>query len=137
MALAVRPESEYVVDTEPVFDCTVDHVDPALFDLSILYPVITEPPLLDGAVQERLICDDEDAVAVRPVGDPGAVVMVPDVVADAVADGELVPTLLIAETLYVYAVLAARPESEYVVDTEPVFATVDHVVPLLVERSTL
>ena len=57
-----------------------------------------EPPLLDGAVQDRLICDADAADAVRLVGDPGAVIVVPDVVADAVFDGELVPTELIAET---------------------------------------
>ena len=42
-------------------------------DLSILYPVIEEPPLLEGAVQLRLICDDETAVVKRSVGAPGTV----------------------------------------------------------------
>ncbi len=60
--------------------------------------MIAEPPLLDGAVQDRLICDVDAAVAVRLVGDPGAVIVVPDVVADAVFDGEPVPTEFIAET---------------------------------------
>ena len=60
--------------------------------------MIAEPPLLDGAVQDRLICDADAAVAVRLVGEIGAVIVVPDVVADAVLDGELVPTELIAET---------------------------------------
>src|SRR6476646_3231073 len=36
-----------------------------------------EPPLLDGAVQDKLICDADAAVAVRLVGDPGAVAAVP------------------------------------------------------------
>ena len=54
---------------------------PLSVDLSILYPVIEEPPLFDGAVQERLICDEEKVVAVRPVGALGAVAVVP--VADA------------------------------------------------------
>ena len=86
-----------MVDAEAVFDTMVDQVEPLLVDCSIMYPVIDEPPLFDGAVHDRLICEDEDAVAVNPVGDPGAVDAVP-VVADAVLDGELVPTELIAET---------------------------------------
>ena len=73
---------------------------PPLVDLSILYPVIVDPPLFDGAVQDRLICDEEIADAVRPVGALGAVAVEPLlVVADAVLDGELVPTELIADTL--------------------------------------
>ena len=96
--LGARPESEYVVEIAPVLDTTVDHVVPLSAERSILYPIIAEPPLLDGAVQERLICDDA-AVAVRPVGDPGTVVVtVPDVVADAVLDGALEPTEFIADT---------------------------------------
>jgi len=47
--------------------------------------------------------------------------VVPDVVADAVFDGELVPITLIADTRYMYAVLAASPVSEYVVDVLDVF----------------
>jgi len=65
-----------------------------------LYPVIAEPPLLDGAVQERLICDDDTVLAANPVGDCGIVVVEPDrVVTEDVADGELVPTELIDDTL--------------------------------------
>ena len=74
-----------------------DQFVPPSVDLSISYPVMAEPPLFDGAVQERLICDEEKTVAVRPVGGCGAVVAL-DVVAEAVFDGELVPTLLIADT---------------------------------------
>ena len=92
--------SEYVVAVEPVLDAIVLHVVPPSVDLSILYPVIAEPPLFDGAVQLRLIWDDETAVAVRLVGGCGTVVT-PNVVAEAVLDGELVPTELIADTLYV------------------------------------
>jgi hypothetical protein len=62
--------------------------------------VIADPPLFDGADQLRLICDDEDVVAVKPVGGCGAVVIVL-VVADAVLDAELVPIVLIAEIRYV------------------------------------
>ena len=68
MVLAARPVSEYVVSVEPVLDTMVDQVEPPSDDRSIMYPVIAEPPLLLGVVQLRLICDDEDAVAVKPVG---------------------------------------------------------------------
>jgi hypothetical protein len=50
----------------PVFATIV--LNPLPSSLSILYPVIAEPPLSDGAVQLRLICDDETAVAIRLVG---------------------------------------------------------------------
>ena len=76
---------------EPVFATKVDHVVPPSVDFSISYPVMVEPPLFDGAVHDRLICDVDAAVAVRPVGGCGIVVL-------AVFDGELVPTLLIADT---------------------------------------
>ena len=75
----------------------VDQVVPLSVDLSILYPVIAEPPLFVGAVQDRLICDDDTVVAVNPVGGDGAVAAL-FVVADAVLDGELVPTEFIADT---------------------------------------
>ena len=78
-----------------MFATIVDHVVPLSVDLSILYPVTAEPPLLVGDTQDRLICDEEILVAVRPVGDPGAIV---GVFADAVLDGELVPTEFIADT---------------------------------------
>jgi hypothetical protein len=51
-----------------VFATIVVHVEPPLVDLSISYPVIADPPLLDGADQERLICDEDTAVAERLVG---------------------------------------------------------------------
>ena len=38
---------------------------------------MAEPPLFAGVVQDRLICDVDAAVAVNPVGDPGAVDVVP------------------------------------------------------------
>ena len=81
---------------ELVLETIAYHVVPLSVDLSISYPVIAEPPLFDGAVQERLICDEETVVAVRPVGGCGAVL---DVVAEAVFDGLLVPILVIADTL--------------------------------------
>ncbi len=71
--LEASPVFEYAVDVEAVFETMTDHVELELIDLSISYPVIADPPLFEGAVQLRLICDDEIAVAVRPVGDPGAV----------------------------------------------------------------
>src|SRR5579864_3268732 len=61
------------MDVEPVLDCTVDHVVPLSVERSILYPVTAAPPLFDGAVQDKLICDEDAVVVVRPVGDPGAV----------------------------------------------------------------
>ena len=70
---------------------------PPSVDLSILYPVMAAPPLFDGAVHDRLICDEETAAAVRLVGGCGAVAVL-DVVAEDVFDGELVPILLIADT---------------------------------------
>ena len=58
---------------------------------------MAEPPLSVGTVQLRLICEEEeDAVAMSPVGDDGATARV---VAEAVAEGEPVPTELMAETL--------------------------------------
>ena len=94
MVLCTSPVSEYVVAVEPVLDTIVDQVVPPSVDLSILYPVIAEPPLFVGAVQDRLICDDDTAVAVNPVGAVGT----SNVLADAILDGELVPAEFIAET---------------------------------------
>jgi len=58
---------------------------------------MAEPPLSAGAVQLRLICEEEEAaVAVSPVGGDGATARV---VAEAVAEGDPVPAELMAETL--------------------------------------
>ena len=65
-----NPVSEYVVAVLPVLDTIIENVPPVV-DLSILYTDTV--PL--GAVQERLICDVEVAVAVSPVGELGAVVV--------------------------------------------------------------
>jgi len=78
-----------------VFAAKVAQVKPPSVDLSILYPVMAEPPLF-GAVQLKLICEEEATVAVRPVGVDGRTARV---VADALLEGELTPTALIAETL--------------------------------------
>jgi len=88
------PVSEDVVTVEDVFEFNIDQFVPLSIDFSISYPVMAEPPLLDGATHERLICEDETAVAERPVGGCGMVC----VVADAAFDGELVPTEFIADT---------------------------------------
>jgi hypothetical protein len=128
VVLDCNPVSEYVVDVDPVFGKIIDHVEPESVDLSILYPVIGEPPLLLGTIHERLICDDDTAVAVRLVGADGAV-RVADVVADAVLDGGLIPTELIADTLYVYVVLDCNPVSEYDVPVLPVFVTTTENAP--------
>ena len=88
--------SEYVVPLMPVFATRVLQVEPPSVDLSILYPVIAEPPLSAGAVQLRLIWEEDTVVAASPVGGDGATA---SVVADVVLEGELVPTELMAETL--------------------------------------
>jgi len=80
-----------------VFAASVLQVVPPLVDLSIMYPVIAEPPLF-GAVQLRLIWEEEAAVAVSPVGGDGATARV---VAEAVLEGELVPAEFTLDTLYV------------------------------------
>ena len=79
----------------PEFDTIADQVVPPSVDLSILYPVMTEPPLF-GAVQLRLICEEDTTVAVSALGGDGATAKV---IADATLEGELVPTELIDETL--------------------------------------
>ena len=78
------------------FETIIDQVEPPSVDLSIKYPVMAEPPLSVGAVQLRLICDEEATVAVSPVGEDGATARV---AAEAVLDGELIPTELMAYTL--------------------------------------
>ena len=80
----------------PEVDTIVIQVVPPSVDLSILYPVMTDPPLSAGAVQVRPICEEDDAVAVTPVGGDGVAI---GVVADAVMEGGLVPIELMAETL--------------------------------------
>ena len=94
--VCVSPVSEYVVAVLPEFDMIVDQVVPPSVDFSILYPVIAEPPLSAGAVQLRLIWEDETEAAVGALGEDGATAIV---VADALLEAELVPTELSAETL--------------------------------------
>ena len=78
-----------------MFAFKVAQVVPPSVDLSILYPVMAEPPLF-GAVQLKLICVEEATVAVSPVGGDGRTARV---VADVLLEGELTPTALMAETL--------------------------------------
>ena len=78
-----------------MFAIKVTQVEPPSVDLSTLYPVMAEPPLF-GAVQLKLICEEEATVAVSPVGGDGRTARV---VADALVEGELTPTALMAETL--------------------------------------
>ena len=73
----------------PVFATIVFHVVPSGLR-SILYPVIGDPPL-DGAVQLKLICDDDIAVAASNVGAEGVVAEVND------TDNDVAP--LITETV--------------------------------------
>ena len=85
------------MEPEPVLEITVVHVEPPSVDLSIWYPVIAEPPLLLGVLQDKLIAEVDTARAERFVGGCDTVIWTL-VVADAVFDGELVPIALIAET---------------------------------------
>ena len=79
-----------------MFATRVVQVEPPLVDVSIMYPVIEAPPLSAGGDQLRLICEDDTAVAVSPVGGDGTAARV---VAGTAFDGELAPAELIAETL--------------------------------------
>ena len=88
--------SEYAVAALPVFTTRALHVEPPSVDLSILYPVMAEPPLSAGGAQLKLICEEDTGVAESPFrGDA----VTARVVADAVLEGEPVPTELTAETL--------------------------------------
>ena len=69
--LSAKPISEYAVDVEFVFATRIDQLEPPSVDLSILYPVIGEPPSSTGAFQLRSICDEEVDVADRFVGGCG------------------------------------------------------------------
>ena len=80
----------------PVFATRALQVEPPSVDLSILYPVIAEPPLSVGGVQLKLTWEADTVVAVSPVGEDGATARV---VADAMLEVELGPMELIAETL--------------------------------------
>lgn len=65
---------KYFVVEFCVLDVSVSY-GPVPFFTSILYPVIAEPPLLEGADQERSIWVGVAATAERPVGTPGAFIV--------------------------------------------------------------
>ena len=79
-----------------MFATKVAQVEPPSVDLSIMYPVMAEPPFSVGAVQLKLICEEDTAVATGPVGGDGATLKV---VPGTAVEGEPVPAELIAETL--------------------------------------
>ncbi len=102
----------------------VVQVEPPSVDLSILYPVIAEPPSFEGAVHDRLTCDDNTAVAASPVGAPGAVtgiglgvIVIDDVTVSVFVEEYVVykvPPLNLALILYDPAVLGAvNPLTRY------------------------
>ena len=68
-----------------------------LAPLYILYPKILVPPVLVGANQLR-VTDLSPAIAVRPVGGPGAVGIV---TAAEGSDAEELPTVFVATTVNV------------------------------------
>jgi hypothetical protein len=73
--------------------------------------VIGEPPLFDGADQERLTCVLDADVATKFVGVPGIVIDDEDEgLADASFDAAPEPAEFIAETLYEYEVPVFNPE---------------------------
>ena len=94
--VCASPVSEYAVAVLPVFATKVLQIEPPSIDLSILYAVIVEPPLSAGADQLKLIWEEDTVVAASPVGGDGVAM---GVVADAVLEGEPVPTEFMAETL--------------------------------------
>jgi hypothetical protein len=89
---ASSPVSEYVVLEFVVVD-VVTKIPVHEFSRRILYPMIGVPPLL-GAVQLRLICDEEITMADKFLGIEGT----DNVVAIDSFDELLVPAELIAET---------------------------------------
>jgi hypothetical protein len=89
---ATSPVSEYVVLEFVVVDI-VAKIPAHEFSRRILYPLIGVPPLL-GAVQLRLICDEEITMADKFLGAEG----IENVVATDSFDGLPIPAELIAET---------------------------------------
>jgi hypothetical protein len=71
-----------------------------------VYTVIAEPPSLAGAVYATVAVEEPVAVAVPIVGAPGTLA---DVTLLEAALAGPVPIILVAVTVNVYAVLAAKP----------------------------
>ncbi len=86
----------YEVCVLPVFATSVVYVDVPLAN-SILYPLIAEPPSLDGGIHDRLMLVEDNGVALR-MGEPGTVMTCAGM-ADAVFDALPVPMEFIAKTL--------------------------------------
>ena len=80
----------------PVFATRALQVVPPSVEVSILYPVMAEPPLSAGGAQLRLICEEDTVVAESPFRGEAVTARV---VAEAVLEEEPVPIELIAETL--------------------------------------
>ena len=79
-------------------------LNPPVLEVTV-YPVIAEPPFETGAVNVIVACPFPD-VAEPMVGAPGTVAGVTEFEAD---EGVLVPMLLVAVTVNVYAVPLVRP----------------------------
>src|SRR2546426_8476418 len=101
-------------------DSIVAGVPPASVAVSILYPVMAEPPLSVGGAQLKLICDEDTAVAASPVGGDGATA---SVVADAVLEGELIPTEVRESTRLKYSELGMSYAVVCLIDVLPEFDT--------------
>jgi len=82
-----------MVAVEFVFETRLDHM--LVADTSMRYPVVAVPPVLVGAVHDRLIVVWPSATAISDVGAPGAVAAA--VVAFAMLEATLVPAVLIAK----------------------------------------
>ena len=89
----VNPAAVYVVDVEFEFDTIVVHVEPALSERSIRYPMIALPPSLDGVVQLNVALV-LPGVMLNDVGADGA----PAGVTFALANDAPAPATFTAET---------------------------------------
>ena len=69
MSFAVSPVCEYVVDV--MFTTSSVQVAPLSLEISILYPVTSEPPVFSGGSQKRSICVAETPFARRFKGAVG------------------------------------------------------------------
>ena len=81
---------------------------------------MAEPPVWLGALHDKSICVCPFAVAVNPVGAPGAVLVV---VPTAVADQGPSPAALTARTCTSYWVPPMSPVATYCREPEPVQAS--------------
>lgn len=93
MVPVVSPVCENDVVVLCEFATSVSNKPPLPFFASILYPMTAEPPLFDGAPQDRFTWVGEAAVATSDVTAPGTLADddVPVGVADASEDAAPVP----------------------------------------------